>query len=630
MVESLLQRVFLKDRQSVYVSCNENYARGLRIASDDIAGKTDDDFYRHELAEKYRADDRRVMTTGVSETLEELYIQEGKEFWVHTVKAPVHNEDGECVGVLGIFWDVTERRRTENTLKLFRSLVDRSSDAIEVLDPATGQFLDVNERGCLDLGYSREEFLALRVFDIDPTVNPLAFQKVGEELRKSGVLMWQGLHRRKDGSTFPVEVNLKYVQLDRDYMIAAVRDITERIRSAEAREEEARITAAMTQVGQTLMAELGSPTLMNSLCQVSAEVLGCDLSHTLLWQEDEQVFRPIAGFGNTPEEKQAEQVISIPCSLLQPLLSRLDQDDVVQEFSPAISRLRAATQLCMALRHGRDLIGIQVVSRRGDDRSFGTTEERIARRIAQLASLALNHVQVREDLERSSRLKSDFVATMSHELRSPLNIIMGYTDLLLAGDFGPLSLEALDPLARVAKNAQELLSLIEATLDIGRLDKEQVPLDLQPVCLADVVGEIACELEPKAEVVVICDVSPDLSLRTDPVKLKVILRNVIANAFKFTETGTVTVTARASHVGVEITVSDTGVGIAAQVLPVIFDSFRQGDPSTTRRFGGTGLGLYIVRRLLSILAGTITVESELGCGSTFRVWIPDAGIDAGI
>jgi PAS domain S-box-containing protein len=131
----------------------------------------------------------------------------------------------------GLRSEISERKRAEEALKLFRTLVDRSSDAIEVCDPETGRFLDVNERGCLDLGYSREEFLALRVFDIDPLVNPSAFTKIVEDLRKSGGLTWDGINRRKDGSTFPVEVNLKYVRFDHDYIVAVVRDITERKRT---------------------------------------------------------------------------------------------------------------------------------------------------------------------------------------------------------------------------------------------------------------------------------------------------------------------------------------------------------------------------------------------------------------
>jgi len=113
LLENLPQKIFFKDRNSVYLSCNENYARDLKIHSDEIRGQTDYDFFPRDLAEKYRSDDRRIMESGRSEDIEERYLQEGQERWVHTVKTPVKNDEGEVFGVLGIFWDITERKRAE-------------------------------------------------------------------------------------------------------------------------------------------------------------------------------------------------------------------------------------------------------------------------------------------------------------------------------------------------------------------------------------------------------------------------------------------------------------------------------------------------------------------------------------
>ncbi|MFH0964639.1 MAG: PAS domain S-box protein [Planctomycetota bacterium] len=126
-----------------------------------------------------------------------------------------------------------ERKRAEEALKLFRALVDRSNDTIEVIDPETGRFLDVNEKGCADLGYSRQELLSLRVPDVDPGMDPSSYPEVVKQLRKAGSWSMESRHLRKDGTPFPVEINLSYVQLDRDYIVAVVRDITERKRAEE-------------------------------------------------------------------------------------------------------------------------------------------------------------------------------------------------------------------------------------------------------------------------------------------------------------------------------------------------------------------------------------------------------------
>jgi PAS domain S-box-containing protein len=159
--------------------------------------------------------------------------KDGTLYWVDTTIGPMRDAAGKISGYIAVRIDITERKQAEEALELFRALVDRTNDIIEVVDPETGRFLDINERGCLDLGYSRDEYLALTIFDVDPMVKQSEFARIVEELRKSGSLLWEGLHRRKYGSTFPVEVNVEYVHLDRDYIVAVVRDITERKRVEE-------------------------------------------------------------------------------------------------------------------------------------------------------------------------------------------------------------------------------------------------------------------------------------------------------------------------------------------------------------------------------------------------------------
>jgi PAS domain S-box-containing protein len=136
-----------------------------------------------------------------------------------------------------ILQDITEQKEAERSLKLFRTLVDQTNDALEVVDPETLRFLDVNEKACKDLGYSQEELLAMTVFDINPGVDETNRAKVMERLRKTGFVVQEGVHRRKDGSTFPVETSLRYVQLDRTYVVAVSRDITDRKRVDDALHE---------------------------------------------------------------------------------------------------------------------------------------------------------------------------------------------------------------------------------------------------------------------------------------------------------------------------------------------------------------------------------------------------------
>jgi len=145
LVENLPHKIFLKDKNSVYISCNENYALDLKIKPDEIAGKTDYDFYPRELAEKYRADDREILESGKVEDVEEKYSVNGQEFYVYTIKTPVRDESGEITGIMGIFWDITEKKRTEEALKqstekllaAMNAIIEAMALTVEMRDPYT-------------------------------------------------------------------------------------------------------------------------------------------------------------------------------------------------------------------------------------------------------------------------------------------------------------------------------------------------------------------------------------------------------------------------------------------------------------------------------------------------------------
>lgn len=235
-------------------------------------------------------------------------------------------------------------------------------------------------------------------------------------------------------------------------------------------------------------------------------------------------------------------------------------------------------------------------------------------------------VQAKGAAEAASRAKSEFLATMSHELRTPLGIILGYTDMLLEETKEQLRPEHRRVLERIDHNAQELRELITAVLDLSRLEAGRLPLDVRTTQAAALFTTLRAELQElsgQSSLTFIWDIAENLPpLLTDAGKLTLVLKNLLRNAIKFTPAGSITVTAQEHAQGVEICVTDTGIGIPADALELIFEPFRQVEPAHGDHPGGTGLGLSIVRRLLSALGGGVTVESTVGQGSTFRVWIP--------
>jgi len=414
-----------------------------------------------------------------------------------------------------------------------------------------------------------------------------------------------------------------------------IEDISERKHAEEARKEEAAVVEALSRVGWEMIALLDTPAILNRLCQLTTEALGCDASHTFLWQPEEDVFVLMSGYGDLSEEWETLRLLKIPRAKVMGLFSRLDSEDVVQQTLSTHQDLLVAelqkqfnttAGLYIALHRGRTIIGCLSASYRGRSEHFTPQQERIARGIAQLASMALQNARLVEELERANRLKEEFLAMCSHELRTPLSVIMGYNDLLRDGTFGSLTTEQTDILRRVDKNAQELFALITTLLDLSRLQVGQLPLDFSDISLPNLLREIETETQDwfeKPGLHAVWNIAPEpLLVHTDPLKLKIVIKNLIRNAVKFTEQGSITVDVHLCMGGVEICVSDTGIGIAPEVLPIVFEPFRQADSSTTRHYSGLGLGLYIVRQLLELLGGTITVESKVGHGSTFRVLIP--------
>jgi signal transduction histidine kinase len=217
---------------------------------------------------------------------------------------------------------------------------------------------------------------------------------------------------------------------------------------------------------------------------------------------------------------------------------------------------------------------------------------------------------------------------MSHEFRTPLNAILGYTQILLQGISGPLNTGQKRDLNRIDSNGRHLLDLINEILDITRIEAGRMPLNAVEFRLSDLVAEVLAELEPiisRSRLAVAADVSPRLpQLRSDRQKVKQILVNLLSNAIKFTREGSVQV--RGSYNAADRTVSvavlDTGIGIAPEDGERIFQDFGQVDSSTTRPYGGTGLGLSICRRLAHMLEGRISMESRLGEGSMFTLTLP--------
>lgn len=230
------------------------------------------------------------------------------------------------------------------------------------------------------------------------------------------------------------------------------------------------------------------------------------------------------------------------------------------------------------------------------------------------------------DLKVANEHKSQFLANMSHEFRTPMNSILGYTELIQDGIYGPVPEKIADALSRVEANGKALLGLINNVLDVSKIEAGHFELQLDPYDMAEVIRSVTSTVEPLvAEKSLSLEVDIDPSLPEgygDSARIRQIVLNLVGNAVKFTERGGLSIHVSASDAAFTIDVSDTGPGIAPQDQETIFYEFQQADTSSTRSVGGTGLGLAISRKLAELHGGTIRVESTPGAGSKFTVMLP--------
>lgn len=423
-------------------------------------------------------------------------------------------------------------------------------------------------------------------------------------------------------------------QVDGALLRRSMRYAIERHRLLAERTADAQVFAALVRVGEALLAGLRTHALLDRLCHVTAEVLGCEATSTWVFDEAADAYLPAAA--NSRAAWEQISTLRVPSAGLEPLTRGGAAETAVHVVDRRLRRrlpeslvqmpVGVEAGVCLILRRREQVVGTLVCGYRRGAIDWTPVRERIAGGLVNVAALALDNAQLVSELEQSNAIKTYFAATMSHELRNTAFAIGGLSEMLVEALQHKAGAES-ERLARViGARARESLQLIRAALEVTRSEVRPAQADDHEVSLADLIEQLRREIDLLHDgrgLAVEWYVAPEVpTVRTDAVKLRMVLKNLVGNALKFTEHGAIRVLAERAGERVRLTVSDTGIGIPAEELPHVFEPFRQAHGQVSSRAGGAGLGLYLVRRLIDLLGGTIAVESAPGRGTTFAIELP--------
>ncbi|MCX8156152.1 MAG: PAS domain S-box protein [Verrucomicrobiae bacterium] len=611
LVESLPQHIIRKDSAGRFTFANQRFCQMLNRQPEEILGRTDFDFFPAEMAEKFRRDDQMVMESRQPlDLIEANQTKDGQKRYVHVIKTPVFDAFNRVIGVQGIFWDVTERKQMEEALAyerdLLRALLANTPDLI--------YFKDVELR-ILRCSASMARWLGLASPE----------QAIG----------------RTDFDFLPREVAQRRYEEEQQLLLTGkpVLDKLEEIVDAEG------VAHSVITNKVPLYSATGS---LRGLIGISTEVTRLLETEKALRTAQEKyrtIFeRAVEGiFQTTPDGHYLDA---------NPALARMYGYESREELIRALTDIEhqlyvnphRREEFIRLMREKGTVTGFESEVYRRDGSTIwisenaravhdengevayyeGTVEEITARKKAELESENARRAAV-----ESARLKTEFLTNVSHEIRTPMNGIVGIAGLLAETQ---LTEEQREYVEIIRSSASALQELISELLDLSKIEAGRMALEKEPFNVRDLTEttlEVLAERAHQKNLELVSWVNCDLPPRLlgDAGRLRQVLLNLVGNAVKFTERGEVLVHVakleETEHqVKVRCEVRDTGIGIPPEVQGRIFQSFVQADGSTTRRYGGPGLGLAISKQLVELMGGRIGVHSTPGQGSTFWFEVP--------
>jgi PAS domain S-box-containing protein len=625
--------IFMLDPNGNVASWNRGAERMTGYRAEEIVGSSISTLYPPGVSAGALAQDLELTRKFGRLEHEGLRVRkDGQPFWANVILTVLRDHEGGIRGFANVTRDVTAQRTAEEALRRseerFRLLTEAVQDyAIYMLD-LRGNVDTWNAGAERIKGYKPEEIIGKNyaLFFPEEDVRAGAPEHELQVALTMGRFEQEGYRIRKDGTRFWAGVVLTTIRDDHGRPIAfakVTRDLTERRRvEQELRESEQRLRLLVESVRDYAIYML-DPQGNISTWNAGAETLKGYKPHEVLGRNYALFFPPEDVAAGKPEE---ELEIARTQGRFEQEGERVRKDG---------TRFWANVVLTPIRDDGGELIGFAKVTRdltarrEAEETARTLMREQAARAAAELSKARLKEAaqlaeQAAKRSEEANRMKDAFLATVSHELRTPLNAILGWA-AVLRGRIDPANANAIEVIHR---NAQAQAKIIEDILDVSRIMTGKLQLDLKATDLVVVVRDALEVVRPSADAKRISlalshDPEPHL-LVADPDRLQQVAWNLLSNAMKFSRAGSqVSVAILREGSRFVLSVKDEGIGIEPSFLPFVFDPFRQADDSTTRRVGGLGLGLSIVRHLVELHGGEVRASSEgPGTGATFTVSLP--------
>lgn len=578
--------------------------------------------------------------------------KDGKLYWVDTSIVPFLNESGKPHRYIAIRTDITERKNAEIALQegeaRLRTLVENAPEAIVVIDITTGLFTEPNENAVKLYGLSRNELINVGPADMSPPIQSdgrpsteKAIEKINEAMA-GGTPVFEWMHRNAQGKDIPCEVRLVRLPGEHPQVRASVTDITERKISQETIARRAVELATVANLSTTTSKVLDPDKLLQAVVDLTKERFGMYHTHVYILDETSNSLVLTSGAGEVGREMVAAGH-SIPMDAEVSLVAqsaRGQQAVIVNDVQSAAGFLpnpklpETRSEMAVPMIVGDKLLGVFDVQSEIIN-NFTEQDANIYTTLASQVAVALQNARLfteinetAERLREVDKMKSEFLANMSHELRTPLNSVIGYAEILLTGLDGELEDEQRTDIEAIYDNARHLLTLINDVLDLAKIEAGRLVLKKEMVNIGELVesvknSNIGFIHTHKKPVELVTNIQPSLpDILVDPTRISQVLNNLVSNAIKFSEKGTISMAVSSNEEWVTIDVKDQGIGIAETDIERIFERFSQVDGSTTRRVEGTGLGLPITYHLVEMHGGSLNVQSQVGKGSIFTVRLP--------